>query len=360
MANNEILNFANSPTANVESQAAYTADPERTEGNQQGTVARSDFNNKLMLQTSSMCAGAGEYLALSQLVNVTDQLTKTQLAAMWRNSVTETSKYAASIFYMNESLLLDPNDLIMNNPYYTQSPGPYVAGDCVYFKARVANTGPMTVNLNSIGPVSIKVASPYGTGGIALIDTLPYSVQAGGMYFLAFNGTDFVLINPTNKVALVASIALNIPQSVPGTDLPQTIAYDTILKTPSGSATWVDIINSRIQPNIPGQYRISVVQMLRNYTGTGNDYLNCFLTVSTNLGKTARVCQMSSQGDNGDLEDKTLSGSIVFDLNGTTEWVNVQITLASPGESAEATSFYVNGISQSLPSASLTVEYIGG
>lgn len=82
MATNEILPFASTDTGtNLLTQAEYSADAQRTTGNQPG-IARSKLVNKSLRQTSLLAAGLAQFLANKQSTNVTDNLTTSQIADM--------------------------------------------------------------------------------------------------------------------------------------------------------------------------------------------------------------------------------------------------------------------------------------
>lgn len=81
MATNEILPFASTDTGtNLLSQAAYSADAERTVGNTTGAVARAELVNKAMRQSSVIAAGLAKFIADNQATNITDELTAAQVA----------------------------------------------------------------------------------------------------------------------------------------------------------------------------------------------------------------------------------------------------------------------------------------
>lgn len=80
MATNEILPFASTDTGtNLLTQAEYTADAQRTTGNQPG-IARSKLVNKALRQSSLLSAGLAEFIADYQTYNVTDGLTAQNIA----------------------------------------------------------------------------------------------------------------------------------------------------------------------------------------------------------------------------------------------------------------------------------------
>lgn len=80
MATNEILPFASTNTGtNLLTQAEYSADAQRTTGNQPG-IARSKLVNKALRQSSLLSAGLAEFIADYQTQNVTDGLTAQNIA----------------------------------------------------------------------------------------------------------------------------------------------------------------------------------------------------------------------------------------------------------------------------------------
>lgn len=85
-ATNSILPFAQGGGANVQTQAAYAADAQRPTGNQPG-VARADFNNKALLQSSVIAAGVAQFLADWQGTNVDDTLSAAAISAMLMQAV---------------------------------------------------------------------------------------------------------------------------------------------------------------------------------------------------------------------------------------------------------------------------------
>jgi hypothetical protein len=87
MATNEILPFATTNTGtNLLTQAEYAADAQRPIGHQPG-IARSKLANKAMRQASLLAAGLAQFLADKQTTNVTDSLTKEQIAEMLVNAI---------------------------------------------------------------------------------------------------------------------------------------------------------------------------------------------------------------------------------------------------------------------------------
>lgn len=87
MATNEILSFASTDTGtNLLTQAEYTADAQRTIGNQPG-IARSKLVNKALRQSSLLSAALAQYMAARQSENVVDTKTVEQLKVMLDNAI---------------------------------------------------------------------------------------------------------------------------------------------------------------------------------------------------------------------------------------------------------------------------------
>lgn len=87
MATNEILQFASTDTGtNLLTQAEYTADAQRTTGNQPG-IARSKLVNKSLRQSSLLAATLAQYMANRQAENVVDTKSVAQLEEMLRLAI---------------------------------------------------------------------------------------------------------------------------------------------------------------------------------------------------------------------------------------------------------------------------------
>lgn len=94
MAANNILQFAGSGLALVQSQATYNADTERPIGNQPGT-ARPDFVNKILKQLNAITAGVAQFMADNQGTDVDDTLTPVQIATMLLAAIRSTTALPA-------------------------------------------------------------------------------------------------------------------------------------------------------------------------------------------------------------------------------------------------------------------------
>jgi len=92
MATNEILQFAGTASgAEILSQAAYDADADRTDGHDPGSIARAELENKVLLQTSTIAAAVGQFMADSQANNITDGTAIATLASYLKTSIKNVS-----------------------------------------------------------------------------------------------------------------------------------------------------------------------------------------------------------------------------------------------------------------------------
>lgn len=80
MAANNILPFGDTASGtNILTQAAYSADTQRSIGHQPG-IARQELENKVLRQVSAVAAGVAQYLAANQSTDIVDTMTPTQFA----------------------------------------------------------------------------------------------------------------------------------------------------------------------------------------------------------------------------------------------------------------------------------------
>lgn len=92
MATNEILQFANTATgAEILSQAAYAADPDRPDGHDPGTIARAELENKVLLQTSTIASMLAQFMADAQANNITDATAIATLAGYLKTAIKNVS-----------------------------------------------------------------------------------------------------------------------------------------------------------------------------------------------------------------------------------------------------------------------------
>lgn len=92
MATNEILQFANTASgAEILSQAAYAADPDRPDGHDPGTIARAELENKVLLQTSTIASMLAQFMADAQANNITDATAIATLAGYLKTAIKNVS-----------------------------------------------------------------------------------------------------------------------------------------------------------------------------------------------------------------------------------------------------------------------------
>ena len=87
---------------------------------------------------------------------------------------------------------------------YVTAPSPaalsYVAGLIVVLKPGAANTGASTINVNGLGVKNIKTLANQNPTASMMIPT--------GSYFLFYDGTNFVLMNPSPVAGLTAVVSV--------------------------------------------------------------------------------------------------------------------------------------------------------
>lgn len=163
MATNEILPFAQGSGANVQSQAAYTAEPLRSSGNVAG-IARSAVNNKALRQASVIAAGIAQFMADRQANNITDSATPANISAWMELAVQSLS----STDFLNT--------------------------------VRIDVASASTINLTASAPNTRHI----NITGTTTINR--FTVDAGECYFVRFDGA----LTLTNSVSLVTQSGANI------------------------------------------------------------------------------------------------------------------------------------------------------
>lgn len=150
MATNLILPFASTDTGtNLLTQAEYTADAQRTTGNQPG-IARSKLVNKAMKQANIMASGLAQFIASYQGNDVADTLTNAQIAEYLYNAI------VASV------------------PVPVEVP----AGSVMFISAAVAPTGYLKANGAAVsrttyGNLFAAIGTTYGAGNGSTTFNLP-------------------------------------------------------------------------------------------------------------------------------------------------------------------------------------------
>jgi microcystin-dependent protein len=145
MATNTILPFAQAGTALVQSQAVYTSDNERTIGNQPG-LARPDFVNKTLRQSSVIAAGIAQFLADNQTTNIDDTLLAAALSTIITNAIKQVTQTPAGVIVFVPGTVALPQTIKLNGPLlsrttyarlwaYAQASGNVAASDAAWATA---------------------------------------------------------------------------------------------------------------------------------------------------------------------------------------------------------------------------------
>ena len=146
MAENLILPFAYADGANVMSQGDYQADNHRLVGNQPG-IARSALVNKAAHQAATIVAGLGQFMADKQAVNVTDDKTPAEIAAMLEDALKTllANVFNAGLFVATDRYCMKfPNEILLqftttsvitaaNSTSLTNATYPIAFTESVYF-----------------------------------------------------------------------------------------------------------------------------------------------------------------------------------------------------------------------------------
>lgn len=104
---------------------------------------------------------------------------------------------------------------------FTPALGAYVAGLVFWVKAAASNTGVTTLNVNTLGVQTVKQYT-----GAGILDLVAGNIIAGNVYALVHDGTNFVLINPTETGALAKGVPVYLAAPVPIT-IPNPLTAST-------------------------------------------------------------------------------------------------------------------------------------
>lgn len=169
MATNEILPFASTNTGtNLLTQAEYSADAQRTTGNQPG-IARSKLVNKALRQASLISAGLAEFIADYQANNVTDSLTAQNVADYL---------YAA----IQSALAVTPPQFDNDTSLATTA----------FVQRALGNLQATYVTNNPVSLTAAQVGTLIRLGGSSKTVTLPQAstCPAGSTFQIQHSGTD--------------------------------------------------------------------------------------------------------------------------------------------------------------------------
>lgn len=178
----DFLAFATGGGANVESQAAFAADPTTSTGFIAG-IGLSAKLNKVWRQSSFISAGLATFVATNAAVNVLDDGNLagfvTNLTTAITNLVASGSRWSGTSGGSANAQTLTP----------TPAAAAYTTGNSYAFVAGFTNTNATTINISALGAKNIYKDGPSGpiplTGG---------EIVANNVYTIRYDGTQFQLV----------------------------------------------------------------------------------------------------------------------------------------------------------------------
>jgi len=141
----------------------------------------------------------------------------------------------------------------------------YVAGQQVLFKALAVNTGATTININGLGAKNIYYGGAALSGG---------EITAGEMFVIAYDGTQFNLINAFSPLRLTASAHLTSDQSIANATM-AAISWDAELHDYGGF--WAAGNPTRFTVPYTGVYRATANIV---FDGNATGLRAAFITVN--------------------------------------------------------------------------------
>jgi hypothetical protein len=187
LAINNLLPFAGGVGANVEDQAAYSADIERVAGNQPG-IARSALVNKALLQSTKVSTAVGSFMAAFQPSDVSDSTTDADFLAQLKQAVITGSVPVAVASGTPDAI----------SAVYPVPPAALVQGVPFYVLAAAANTTTTPTFTPNVGVIPAKLIVKG-----ANIPLAPGDISGAGMWLcLQYNEASdvWVLANPASSI----------------------------------------------------------------------------------------------------------------------------------------------------------------
>lgn len=272
MATNEILQFASTDTGtNLLTQAEYTADAQRSTGNQPG-IARSKLVNKSLRQATTIAAGLAEFIADWQANNVTDGLTPQQVAdyllaalAAAFPQATETIQGKIELATIAEAIAgTDAQRAITPATLWATFPYVVPAGTVIYVAQQTAPAGFIKANGAAISRSSYStlfsaIGTVFGNGNGSTTFNVPDlrgeflrgfddgrgadngrafgSNQTASLTWLGSNSDNEGFLQSVNQATNKASYSMSSAE----VDLP--VSYDEYFQSPymtsNGNFSWV-------------------------------------------------------------------------------------------------------------------------
>jgi hypothetical protein len=310
MAINEILKFCEVTlpgSTNLLTQAEYTADTERTEGNTAGSIASSKLNNKLGRQNSTIASGLGEFIANNQSIDVTDDLTAVEVGDMTQEAINVLTYTAdRNLTYVYAVASGSANAILLNptTPYVSFLNNPSL----IRFKALATNTGSTTVNISGIGVIPIRVKTPAG-----LRLTVPNQIISNSIYELIYDGIEAQLINPSTQEIFTTYMGMNGSQAVTSGVGVNTIQFNHIV---ADSLGWASTGGHSITPTITGHYQLDAAIFVdgASFSGPNNSTISLALEMFIGSAFHSRLSETAQHNING-MGNALLSGSYIMKLN---------------------------------------------
>jgi hypothetical protein len=184
----------------------------------------------------------------------------------------------------------------------------YSKGMVIYFNAGTSNTGASTINVDNLGVKNLKVMNDTGK-----IDTITGNLINNAIYQATYDGTDFVINNPTILKALAFTASDNFTIWTGGGNINNSTPYTAITGT-------------GVKVGRTGQYRYkythsvtssaSYAKLYQNGSPVGTEsYLtgtasaNRVEDITCNAGDTLQLYGYKTSGVNNSLSSVSISVS---------------------------------------------------
>lgn len=267
-----------------------------------------------------------------QLLNPVSAIATTPVVSSWNGSTSPVAVTAGSGITITSGVITNiaassivPSDIQQNSftfavdvgslNAYALTPipsyGTLTKGMSIKFIAGNTNTGASTLNVNGGGATSILVTTPTGnhalTGG---------EIQGGGGYEVLYDGSSWVLLNPSIEKKLISQVSQMANQVLtPGS---YNIIFDTV--DFDTSAWWVGSPLYNFMPTVAGYYNINTIIGVQS-SAVGQYIIRLYKTgtlYEALVGFTVTATFTS-----------TINAAIPIYLNGTTDYVNLVVAFTN-------------------------------
>lgn len=252
MAANEILNYCETNTGtNLLTQAEYLADPERVIGNTQFTIARSKLVNKSVKQSVAVASGVAQFIADNQPVDITDTLLTNDMRDAFIHAQSNFRRQNVPLTFTSTGTA---NNLIIDTlPLYPT----IIIGTEIQIIANATNTASVTIVLDGGAPQNVRTQTQIGFQVLR-----PGEIVSGGIYRLIWNGTDWIIMNPTYISSFIgAQITVGAGQIIIGNGIYQKVNYSTVIF--DTSSLWSNAAQ-QFTVTRAGYYRLNSILSISN------------------------------------------------------------------------------------------------